>query len=240
MATLRISGVQMQVGKSKKENLPKILEHIRKSDCDFIVFPEMALTGYSNGFSDTRTLEAWAQIAEACRQSYVTAIVGTGARIDGETYIQARVFSHEGETIGHHEKIVPTSGDREWCRPGSELRVFEHRGVNFGCLICNDLWVTPGCGPYPDPRLSYQLGQKGAQVIFHCINSGDSQIHLPYHESNLRLRAMESKVYIATANAAGNGSPINAPSGVVSPEGEWLTQCPLTGEGVYTCDIEID
>ncbi len=240
MATIRVSGVQMVVGKSKKENLPRILDYINKSDCDFLVFPEMALTGYNNGFSDARTAEAWAQIATACRNSYVTAIVGTGCRHEGHTHIQSRVFGGDGELIGTHEKIVPTSADREWCRPGAELNVFSYKEVHFGCLICNDLWVTPGCGPYPDPRLSYQLGQKGAQIIFHSINSGTSDIHLAYHESNLRLRALESQVYIVTANAAHPKEAINAPSGVVSPKGEWLVQVPLLGEHVYTYDLEID
>ena len=188
----------------------------------------------------TRTREAWKQIAAACRQSYVTAIIGTGAVIDGQIHIQSRIYSDEGQLLGTHEKIVPTDGDRKWCRPGEELRVFSHKGITFGCLICNDLWVTPGCGPYPDPRLSYQLSKKGAQIIFHSINSGHSQVHTPYHESNLVLRAMEGKVYIATANAASNNGPVNAATGIVSPEGEWLKQCPRTGEHKYTFDIEVE
>ena len=239
MATIRVSGVQMVVGKSKKENLPRILDYIQKSDCDFLVFPEMALTGYNDGFSDTRTAEAWDQIAAACRTSYVTAIVGTGCRHEGHTHIQSRIFGDDGGLMGTHEKIVPTEGDRKWCRPGADLEVFNHMGVNFGCLICNDLWVTPGCGPYPDPRLTYQLGQKGAQVIFHSINSGTTEVHAAYHESNLRLRALESRLFIVTANAAHPTDPVNAPSGVVGPDGNWLVQAPRVGEHVYTLDLDV-
>ncbi len=240
MTTVRVTGVQMAVAPTKKENLPRILEYIKNSDCDFMLFPEMSLTGYNNDFSDSRTEEAWLQIAEACRQYYVTAIIGGGTRADGHAHIQSRIYTDEGDLLGTHEKLVPTAEDREWCRPGHELNVFEHKDVTFGCLICNDLWVTPGCGPYPDTRLSYQLGQKGAQIIFHSINSGASPIHLPFHKSNLRLRALESKLYIVTANAALSGQEINAPSGVVSPEGEWLVRAPLDGEHCYSYDIEFD
>ncbi len=240
MATLRVTGVQMTVSNNKKENLPRILEHIKHCGGDFIVFPEMSLTGYHNDFSETGVREAWRQIAAACRQYYVTAIIGTGAREDGKAYIQSRIYADTGDLLGTHEKLVPTSGDREWCRPGDELRTFEHKGLNFGCLICNDLWVTPGCGPYPDMRLSYQLAQKGAQVIFHSINSGTSPVHFHYHDSNLRLRAIESRCHIVTANAAVPGKAINAPSGVMSPKGEWLVQCPLDGEHTYSLDIEVD
>jgi len=240
MGTIRVSGVQMAVSPRLADNLEKILHHIKQDDCDFLLFPEMSLTGYHGDFGERSVTAAWCQIAKACRQAYVTAIIGTGARIDGVTYIQSRIYSDSGALLGTHEKLVPTKSDREFCRPGEELRVFKHRDLTFGCLICNDLWVTPGCGPYPDPRLAYQLGQQGAQVIFHSIHSGSSAIHIPYHESNLVLRAMESRLYIVTANAADPKGPVNAPTGVVSPKGEWLVRVPPEGEHRFVHDIEIE
>jgi len=240
MATVRIAGVQLAVSTKLSENLPKILGHIEQGDCDFIVFPEMSLTGYHGDFSERETLDAWSKIATACRHAYVTAIIGTGAKADGVTYIQSRIYADTGELVGTQEKLVPTSGDREFCRPGEELRVFTHGPLTFGCLICNDLWVTPGCGPYPDPRLAYQLGQRGAQIIFHSVHSGSTRLHAPYHESNLQLRAMESKIHIATANAADPKGPVNAPTGIMSPKGDWLVRCPPTGEHKYVYDIDLD
>lgn len=240
MATIRVEGVQFEVSKKLDDNLPKILEHIRRTDADFILFPEMSLTGYHGEFSDKSTRKAWRQIAAACRQSYVSAIIGTGCKEEDGTYIQSRIYNKAGDLAGAHEKLVPTSGDREFCQPGVELRVFTDNGISFGCLICNDLWVTPGAGPYPDPRLTYQLGRKGAQVIFHAVHSGSSQIHTPYHESNLALRAMESKVYICTANAADPQGPVNCATGVMGPNGEWVTQVARTGEQSYAVDLELD
>ncbi len=240
MAVLRIRGIQMHVADSKKENFTKIIENIQKGDCDIIVFPEMSLTGYNNNFSDTRTIEAWKQIASACKKAYITAIIGTGARVDENTYIQARIYSDEGKLLGTQEKLVPTEEDRKWCRPGEELRLFKHKGVTFGCLLGNDFWVAPGFGPYPDPRLSYQLGKRGAQVIFHLANTGIDQTYLPYYDINLRLRARESKCYVVTVNAASEHGVINSPSGIMSPAGKWLVQCPLQGEQSFVYDLEVD
>ena len=240
MATIRVTGVQMAVGATKGDNLPKILEHIKNSDCDILLFPEMSLTGYNNDFSDSKTQEAWQQIATACRLAYVTAIVGTGARTDGHAYIQSRIYDDQGELLGTQEKLIPTEKDREWCRPGEELRVFNNAGLDFGCLICNDLWVTPGMGPYPDHRLSYQLGQKGAQVIFHSANSGCDPFYAEFHAANLKLRARESRRHIVTVNAASFNGPINSPSGVVSPDGEWLVRCNPQGEQAFTFEIDPD
>jgi len=240
MATIRMCVVQMQVGASSKENLPKILEYIAKNDCDFIVFPEMSLTGFKEDFSDARTAEAWRQIAAACRQHYVNAIIGTGARAENHTFIQSRIYADDGELLGTHEKLVPTADDRKHFWPGSELRTFRRKGISFGCLIGNDFWVAPGQGPYPDMRLSHQLGERGAQVIFLSAHTGSDPHYAEYHEVNLKLRAMESKCYIVSANAANGDAPLNAPSGVLSPEGEWLVRCPPTGEHCYTHDLELD
>lgn len=240
MATIRIVGVQMQVAPQLEDNLPRVLEFIKNADGDYIVFPEMSLTGYHGDFSDKATRAAWDQVAAACRLRYITALIGTGRKRDGDTHIQTRIYTEGGDLLGTHEKLVPTAGDREFCKPGEKLRVFHHRGLTFGCLICNDLWVTPGCGPYPDPRLTYQLGKRGAQIIFHSVNSGSSPMHTPFHESNLALRAIESGAYIVTVNAVAPDGPVNCASGVVSPKGEWLTQCPREGEQVFSYDIELE
>lgn len=240
MATIRVTGIQMAVGATKGDNLPKILKHIKESDCDILLFPEMSLTGYNNDFSDTKTQEAWQQIATACRQSYVTAIIGTGARAEGHTYIQSRIYTGEGNLLGTQEKLIPTEKDRAWCRPGEELRVFNRHDMDFGCLICNDLWVTPGMGPYPDHRLSLQLRQKGAQVIFHSVNSGCDPFYSEFHTANLKLRARECGRHIITTNAASANGPINSFSGVVSPDGEWIVRCNPQGEQTFTFEIDPD
>lgn len=239
MGTVRVSGIQMRVSPELQINLERILGHIEAADSDFLLFPEMSLTGYHGDFDEQATRAAWTQIAAACKRSGVTAIVGTGAKEDRRTFIQSRIFGNSGRIVGTHEKMVPTDGDRLFCTPGKELRVFTHRGLSFGCLICNDLWVTPGCGPYPDPRLACKLGKMGARVIFHAIHSGSSAIHTPYHESNLVLRAMESRVFIVTANAAVRKGGVNATTGVISPEGKWLVRCPRRGEQSYSITLEL-
>lgn len=240
MASYRVTGVQMSVSRKLSANLSKIIQHIEACKSDFILFPEMSLTGYHGEFSEKAARTAWDQIAEACRQNYVTAIVGTGCRENGHIYIQSRIFGDNGEVLGTHEKLVPTAEDREFCRPGEELRVFENGGLQFGCLICNDLWVAPGCGPYPDPRLCYQLGKKGAQAVFQSMHSGTESTYAPYHDSNLLLRARESGFYIFTSNAADAKAPLNAATGVISPQGEWVEKCPLRGEHTYTYDLVLE
>jgi len=244
---VRVAGVQMVVSSDLGANLPRILSYIAEvaeDGADLVLFPEMSLSGYHGTYDFDAVKRALADVRAAARKHKIAVIVGTGWRENGESYIQNRVYDSDGALLGTHEKMVPTgvdgtSGDRAFCAPGKELRTFLWKGITCGSLICNDLWVTPGCGPHPDPRLAYQLGQKGARIIFHAVNSGCGQRHLPYHESNLGLRAEESKVYIVTANAANMDRPINCSSGVMAPSGEWYTKLDRQGEGRYVATVSI-
>ena len=51
---------------------------------------------------------------------------------------------------------------------------------------------------------------------------------------------MESRVHIFTANAADPHGPVNAQTGVVSPEGQWLAHVPRQGEHRYSFDLTWD
>jgi predicted amidohydrolase len=223
-----------------EHNLEHMLDVIAHSDTDYIVFPEMSLTGWLGDFSEKALRAAWDRLVGACRQSYTTAIVGTGAREAGALYIQSRVISHEGNLLGVQNKLIPTQEDRAFCEPGGELEVFEHHGLRFGCLIGNDFWVAPGGGPWPDPRLSYQLGKKGANVIFLSARTGTDKQYKAFFESNLALRAREAGLYICVANAADAAGPLNCPSGVISPEGQWIESCSRTGDHTFTVDLDLD
>lgn len=244
---LRVCGVQMVVSRELDVNLPKILSSIgvaAEDSADIVLFPEMSLSGYHGDYRFDAVKRALRKVSAAAKKSKIAVVVGTGWREDGVAYIQNCAYDADGTLLGTHEKMVPTgiggkSGDRAFCIPGKQLRTFVWRGITCGSLICNDLWVTPGCGPHPDPRLAYQLGQKGAKIIFHAINSGCGERHLPYHESNVALRAEESKLYIVTANAASMDKPINCSSGVMGPNGEWVTKLDRQGEGRYIAPISV-
>lgn len=241
--TRRIMGVQMQVSDELADNLPVILEHIALAgqlEADVVLFPEMSLTGYHGRFDQTARTEALAEISRACAQHGVAAIVSAGNKQPEGIYIQMDAYGRDGRWRGAHAKMVPTSGDRKWCIPGQSLRTYTCDGLTIGMLICNDLWVTPGCGPYPDPRLAYQLGQRGAQLVFHAINSGHKPEYTPYHESNLALRARESGFPICTANAVQDPSqPVNAASGIMRPDGIWQVKAPRVGAGYYIGDVAL-
>jgi predicted amidohydrolase len=115
-----------------------------------------------------------------------------------------------------------------------------------GGLICNDMWANPMCTPMDDPHLARRLGEMGARVIFHAVNGGrdggpfSRTTVWHYHESNLVMRAMAAGAWIVTVdNCAPTHLPCSAPSGVVSPKGEWLVRAEPMGEQFFVMDIPL-
>jgi predicted amidohydrolase len=244
---IRVAGIQMLVSSELEANLPKILAQIAIAADDgseIVLFPEMSLSGYHGKYDFDAVQKAVDEIRATLQKVSVAAIVSTGWRQDGEAFIQQRAYDNAGELLGTHEKMLPTgidgkTGDRAFCVPGRELRTFTWHGVACGMLICNDMWMTPGCGPHHDSRLMYQLGKMGAQIVFHSIHSGPGIRHIPYHESNISLRAEENKVHVCAANAAHQRRGINCSSGVVTPNGEWITRLNRVGEGRYHATLAV-
>jgi NAD+ synthase (glutamine-hydrolysing) len=229
--------VQMPVSPDVADNLPRILEHIARAGengADFVLFPEGALSGYHGEIDQARIESALAEVAEASARADVCALVGTSVREGQSVYNQVRVYD-AGRYLGAHSKTVPTGGDLTWCVAGGGAQVFEARGLRFGCLICNDLWCTPP-SPMPDPHLVQQLAERGAEAIFHSVNSGFDQSYVKWHAAHLETYARIHKVWIVTANAAGT-EPVNCPSGVVGKDGEWVVQAEPVGEQVVCAEI---
>ncbi len=239
----RIAVAQLRVDeKDQRLNLCRILDALdlaAKEEADFLVTPEMCLTGYHAKFDQRLRNELVRRLRSACAECGVTLIVGAGDKRRGKVYNEQLVIGGGGRLIGRHAKMVPTDGDLKWCVRGKRLRVFRERSLSFGCLICNDLWVTPGTGALNDPRLTLRLARRGAKAVFHSIYSGSSKLHVPFHESNLALRAREGGLVIAAANAAAP-HPVNCATGIMGQNAQWVIRCPRRGQQFAVADVDIE
>lgn len=238
---LKLAAVQMPVARELDANLPKMLRYIDRAssdEADLLLFPEGALSGYHGEIDQEQVEDGLSQLRRACAAGGVCALVGTSYREGQSVYNQVRVYDDGGRYLGAHSKTLTTGGDLQWTTPGGGTQVFEHKGLCFGAMICNDLWCTPPC-PAPDTHLVQQIAQAGGKAVFHAINSGADQGYLKWHTAHQELYARVYGVYILAANAA-QPSAVNAPTGLLSPRGEWLAQAERLGEQYITHDIEVD
>lgn len=205
---------------------------------DFLVTPESALTGHHDRFDKKERDRKLREIREAVRAAGVTTVLGACDKRRGRSYIEQVIIGGDGCIMGRQTKRVLASIDRSWASPGRTLPVYRDRGLDFGCLVCNDLWVVPLSGAPDDPRLTLRLAEKGARVVFCSSYSGSDSRFREMHESNVMLRAMEGHLYIVSVNAAVPGA-VNALTGVMGPDGHWVHRCPRRGKQLTYTDLTI-
>ena len=134
-----------------KKNAREICTWMEKADqqnADVILFPELALTGYSCGdlFFQTSLHNA---VKEGVREIFrcsaahpqLTAVVGLPVRAGGKLYNCAAVFSR-GEVVGLVPKIHLTAAEKRWFSPAPQERIWIAPEV-LGLTASEDYWTIP-------------------------------------------------------------------------------------------------
>lgn len=138
-------------------NTAKILEVIRANEgkADFIVFPELAVTGYNCGalFESEEFVDAaltkLEEIREATGESVV--IVGCPSYCDDKHEPNGNLRLHNSAFILHRKGIISVypkillandfqHEDRKYFIPGDQIQTFFYKGLHYGVLVCEDSW----------------------------------------------------------------------------------------------------
>lgn len=253
---LHVAGAQIPVTGDIEANVAAIGRAIavaREAGAEILLTPEGSLSGYTHRFDPEAAREALEEVTSMAREARLGLALGTCfiEPDDDRCYNEVRFYEPNGTFLGFHTKTLTCGTMTEPCegeinhfavRP---LRTFAFQQVPVGGMICNDMWANPGCTPMPDSHLSQQLSRLGARVLFHAVNGGRdgsawSEVNWRFHESNLQMRARAGKVWIVTVdNCAPQTIPCSAPSGVVSPEGEWVCRTEPIGEQFFDYRIDL-
>ncbi|MDG2380047.1 MAG: carbon-nitrogen hydrolase family protein [Pirellulaceae bacterium] len=256
-STLRVATAQLPVTKDIAANsaaIHRALQVAIENKADILLTPEGSLSGYTPKFDQAEVDQQLATLVKHASEAGVALALGTcyTESDDNECYNQIRFYDKQGKFLGFHSKTLlcgsltkPYKGEiNDYAT--SPLRTFQINGIQVGGLICNDMWGNPQCTPIPDPHLSQRLSDAGAQIIFLAINGGrnggawSEQVYWPYHETNMRMRAASGRVWVVSAdNCFPENIPCSAPSGVLTPSGEWAAQAPRKGEHVTVHTIQL-
>ena len=213
MSKLTVAGIQMgPYPGSYAANIEKAVEALDRAVAehrpDIVCFSEMMTGPYfcrvydDDYFSFAEpvpgpTTETFA--AEARRHGI--GIVATAfEECDGSYYNTSMLISPRGELIGKYRKShVPSSSspiinsdEKYYFKPGDRLSVFEMEGLKIGILICFDRSF---------PETFRTLALKGAEIVFVPVCSWGMRADA--FQSELRVRAMESQVFVVAVNKAG-------------------------------------
>jgi NAD+ synthase (glutamine-hydrolysing) len=131
---------------------------------DVVVFPEMALTGYPiedlalrPAFREASRRRLDALAGELAERGCADALVVVGyvdvvsehqaARPAAGARDSAAVI-HRGRVVArNHKHHLPNYGvfdEKRWFTPGTETTVIHWRGLDFGVVVCEDIWQAGG------------------------------------------------------------------------------------------------
>ncbi|MBL8007450.1 MAG: hypothetical protein JNJ56_07955 [Ignavibacteria bacterium] len=216
-----------------------------KNKADFIVFPELSLTGYSLkdiNFSisvntaKTRLLD---RLKEKSRE--ISIICGLAEEDENFAIYNSGIFISDGEIKFTHRKIYPpTYGLFEEFRyfsKGRECKAHETKFGKIGLLVCEDLWHL---------SLPLTAALDGAQIITGIAASptrlaADSEkfrnyeINSEHHRTYARILSL----YFIFSNRVGYEDGINFWGGseIIDPFGNIISAARLFEEDIIYAEI---
>ena len=183
---------------------------------DFIIFPEMTLTGFSmrsaqlaERLDNSMTLDFFKKLA----QTHSITIQFGMSTVENNYYYNCSVtINSKGTIVSNYKKMHPFSfsGENGHYSSGEELSYFELQGVKFGCTICYDLRF---------PEIYSALSNK-SKVVINIASWPKKRID--HWRKLIMARAIENQIYLIGVNRTGTDGNLieyEESSMIVDPSG---------------------
>jgi predicted amidohydrolase len=224
-------------------NLERILDltaEAARQGAEFVIFPELALTGYNQELLGNKLVELALtpadepiqQLARSAGQHQVYLVVGFIERraIPGVVYNSIVICGPDGSVLRTYAKSHLFSSENLHFRPGPSLEVLRtDRGV-IGPMICMDIGY---------PEVARILALQGAELLLapSCWIKEDEDLWALH----LRARALDNLAFVAGINRVGDEGYLHfiGQSMIVDPRGHILAE--LGGsEDILITTIDLD
>lgn len=212
----------------------ELLSRLAAEGVQVVVFPECALTGYSEvatvAASATDIAAAEHEIRRTCRERKIAAVFGSVYKVKDHAYDTAVIFDSHGELVERYGKVY-LAGEK-WAVPGNHIAYFELEGVPSTVIICHDERY---------PELVRLPAIQGARVVYYVSaeSSLKEESKLAPYRAQMMARAVESGVFVVAANAPANhdltGS--HGQSRIIASDGNILKEASFFGEDILTATL---
>ncbi|HKY06219.1 MAG TPA: carbon-nitrogen hydrolase family protein, partial [Blastocatellia bacterium] len=201
---MKIACVQMDIEIGDvKANRQKVVDKLRAAadqSVELVIFPECALTGYcfdsleeAAPFAEHLDGESATAVAEACRATGVTAVVGFIEKAQSGYYNAAMVIGPGGPIATYRKVHLPFLGVDRFLTPGDrQFEVLDLPAGRVGLLICYD-------ASFPESARALKL--MGADLIVLPTNWPPGAWRNP--EFVINTRANENHVNFVAVNRVG-------------------------------------
>ncbi len=221
--------------------LSKLLEI--HEECDIICLPERWVPIYRDpiqNFQEQRGND-YSFIKNLAKEYSIKIISGAiwEKRANSEKpAITCYFFDESGEEIGRQDKIHLYTYEREYFKPGNELKLFKINKFYFSILICFDMAF------FETPRLAVE---NGADLLFSPTQIREDGMENWY--VYLKARALENRIPIVACNTfgyylkrkfLGNSKIISFYKGKISPSKLKIIEGPKGSSGFVFDEIDLN
>lgn len=231
------------------EKTIEIIEDAKEHNVDFVVFPELSLTGYfvgQNYHNISLRLKSDEIQKLVSHTKDIAVMVGFIEESKSSNFYNSILIAIDGEIHSTHRKMnLPNYGEfeeRKYFCPGKTVSVFRYKGFNIAPMICNDLW---------HPSLPYLAVSKKADIIIGMINSANESMSEEFSniESWRIINTFYSRifgVYVVCINRVGTETVENRDfnfwggSSIYGPFGEKIAEYPYYDEAIEDIAISRD
>jgi len=225
-------------------NLRRAREQIEAAaagGADLVIFPELALHGYSLGHvDDDRSIPADDRRLTELSATGIDVLVGFHEDGGVRRYNAAAYVGADGTRHLQRKLYLPNYlvwEERKHTSPGQSLRAFDTRLGRMATLICNDAW---------QPVVPWLAAQDGGEVLLVPADSAaglgpESLDTIDYWADLLRFIARAHQCWVVFCNRVGTEADARFWGGsrVLDPEGRVFAEAPLWEQALLYADIDV-
>jgi predicted amidohydrolase len=196
------------------------------ADCDWLVFPEMTLSGYSMHPAKATLDEGDLEFFRALARDRSLAVTFGGVVDNRNCCI---TFGKRGEPLSHYAKahLFSYAGEDKIYSAGGEAEPFQLSGNGVVPSVCYDL------------RFPYHFWKHAREARFLVVIASWPASRALHWASLLRARAIENQAFVIGVNRSGRDPRLEYAGGsvVYGPAGEDLLTAPPE-EGLYAIEVD--
>jgi len=226
------------------QSIRTLMREAKDAGAGLVHFPEGAITSpdkwtLSSAGPDVVAEADWSQVDRAALESELAGIARVAGELKLWTVVGGIAFagtdprptsalfvvSPNGAVVGRYDERMLSKTKAEYLyRAGREAFVFEAGGVRFGCALGMET-------QYPEIFAAYERSDVDCVLLSTAGN--------PQHPAVFAVEAVghaaSNSYWVSYAGPAGDDQP---PSGVVSPNGEWVARCDPGGASITVAEID--
>ena len=231
---MKITTSQLKPTEYISKNTDLILEAVKATPAEIIVFPEGMLSGYEvankdwlKNLSFTELKHAVSKIGSLVKEKHIDAIFGSAWQIRGNWQNCGLLVNKDGKLQYIYPKINLSTLDRNHFHAGNSLSTFKIGGITAAIQTCREVRY---------PKQWRFLAINGAIIILH-LNNAQKPADAVW-EHLLITRAYENQIFVVSVNAASNTQTL--PSFAIDPDGNVLAKTNPKRNELINVELRLD